>query len=93
MTIPMAAAPAAGARIRLGVRPDRVCLAPPAGGIRGTVASRAFVGPVLRYVVKLDDGSDVKVQTDADEPYRPAIGEPVSAVVNGTDWIVFPVGS
>jgi ABC-type Fe3+/spermidine/putrescine transport system ATPase subunit len=81
---------AAGDMVRLAARPDRVALRAPAdvSGLAATVVARAFVGPVVRFVVDLG-GTELAAQMPAGADHLPQVGDPVRAFVKPADWLVF----
>lgn len=81
---------AAGAPVRLAVRPDRVRLvAPREGAVTGTVVSRAFTGPVQRFVVAIEGGPDLLAEMPVGDPALPEVGASVGCAVASGDWLVF----
>jgi spermidine/putrescine ABC transporter ATP-binding subunit len=49
---------AAGAKVVVAVRPERVMLAPGGEGLAGTVTDTIFLGTARKYVVQLADGTE-----------------------------------
>jgi putative spermidine/putrescine transport system ATP-binding protein len=80
-----------GAPVRLAVRPDRVRLhaADGVAGFAGRVASRAFTGPGLRYVIETEAGP-LLAETGNDGFDQPTLGATVGWSVAPADWIVLP---
>lgn len=81
---------AVGDPIRLAVRPDRVQLQrlPNPSGLAATVVARAFVGPIVRYVVDLG-GVELAAQMPAGADDLPHEGDTVLACIKPDDWLLF----
>lgn len=81
---------AAGDPVRLAVRPDRVRLRRIADqpGLAARVVARAFVGPIVRYVVDLG-GVDLAAQMPAGTDDLPNEGDRVLACIRPDDWLLF----
>jgi len=82
---------AAGARVRLTVRPERIELAPAtAGGMSATVSDVIYAGPTLIYLLRSGGLPEitvrVPVQSDA---MKPARGEAVSLTWDPANALVY----
>ncbi|WP_298367474.1 ABC transporter ATP-binding protein [Azospirillum sp.] len=82
---------AAGARVRLTVRPERIALAPAtAGGMAATVSDVIYAGPTLIYLLRSGGLPEitvrVSVQSDA---MKPARGEAVSLTWDPANALVY----
>ncbi|MDQ8729049.1 ABC transporter ATP-binding protein [Bradyrhizobium sp. LHD-71] len=90
ITLPADRRFSAGDTLRLAVRPDRVRLdRQAAGGLDTQVLARAFVGPFVRYVLGLADGTELAAQMPAGAEDLPQEGETVIARIKACDWLVF----
>ncbi len=86
-------APAAGGRVLLVMRPERLRLAPGSGGaggdgkLAGEVARRTFLGEVVQHDVLLQGGATLRVLSLGGAPAFP---EGAAVTVEVEDALVFP---
>ena len=74
-----ASLPAAGARVAVGVRPEKLSLGRGANEIAGTVSESAYVGVATQYVVDTPAGRlTVYVQNLESGGQRAAAGNPIT---------------
>ncbi len=78
----------AGQKIEIALRPESITIAAPdtASPRAGTVSERTFLGNLVEYVVRCDNGPELRVQ--ATPRVRLAPGDPIAITIDGSEITV-----